>query len=323
VNRQDILIMKNKANKKPDFLCVGFERTGTTWLYKNLYVHNDVKLPPYKEVKYFYEGIIVPKSNLLRKVFSAHWYFYDLRKYIKQNATNSFRKLGHSNNFKDLKELSRILFWDLRLFFYPRSISWYATLFDGYRKVTGDFSPLYCLLPEDRVEKIKRYFPNLKIIIFLRNQIDRTWSKAKMNLCSNKNRILSEVPDEKFMWFFKKTAGESYVEVIKLWEKHFDDVFVGFHDEIKENPYQFMNKICNFLEISQPDPKFISKKKLNKVVNKGIEADLPNKFKMLLANEYIDETKELVELFPNNKYLRNWLLMQTNIIDDVSKKTVT
>ena len=37
----------------PDFLCIGFRKSGTTWLYENLHVHPDIYLPPYKNIRYF------------------------------------------------------------------------------------------------------------------------------------------------------------------------------------------------------------------------------------------------------------------------------
>ena len=37
----------------PDFLCVGFRKAGTTWLFENLHRHPEIYLPPFKNVRYF------------------------------------------------------------------------------------------------------------------------------------------------------------------------------------------------------------------------------------------------------------------------------
>src|ERR1700749_4313420 len=37
----------------PDFLCIGAQKAGTTWLDSNLRRHPDVWLPPLKELHYF------------------------------------------------------------------------------------------------------------------------------------------------------------------------------------------------------------------------------------------------------------------------------
>ena len=50
----------------PDFLCVGFRKTGTTWLYENLYLHPDIYLPPYKNVRYFSNDFYEPLESYAR-----------------------------------------------------------------------------------------------------------------------------------------------------------------------------------------------------------------------------------------------------------------
>ena len=37
----------------PQFLCIGAQRSGTTWLYRNLSKHPAVWMPPHKELHYF------------------------------------------------------------------------------------------------------------------------------------------------------------------------------------------------------------------------------------------------------------------------------
>ena len=38
---------------RPDFLCVGVHKGGTTWLYQQLESHPDFWMPPLKELHYF------------------------------------------------------------------------------------------------------------------------------------------------------------------------------------------------------------------------------------------------------------------------------
>lgn len=45
------------AIKRPDFVCIGAQKAGTSWLYENLAVHPEVQLmPPGKEINYFGGG---------------------------------------------------------------------------------------------------------------------------------------------------------------------------------------------------------------------------------------------------------------------------
>jgi hypothetical protein len=41
------------ADPHPDFLCVGAQKTGTSWLYQQLAEHPDFWMPPLKELHYF------------------------------------------------------------------------------------------------------------------------------------------------------------------------------------------------------------------------------------------------------------------------------
>src|SRR5690242_15668363 len=37
----------------PDFLCIGVQKAGTTWLYENLKMHSGIFMPDKKEIDYF------------------------------------------------------------------------------------------------------------------------------------------------------------------------------------------------------------------------------------------------------------------------------
>src|SRR5690606_11946368 len=37
----------------PDFICIGAQKSGTTWLYENLKLHPDIFMPDKKELHYF------------------------------------------------------------------------------------------------------------------------------------------------------------------------------------------------------------------------------------------------------------------------------
>src|ERR1700758_1596004 len=44
----------------PDFLCVGAQKSGTSWLYRQLDLHPDFWIPPLKELHYFDELSRIP-----------------------------------------------------------------------------------------------------------------------------------------------------------------------------------------------------------------------------------------------------------------------
>jgi len=51
---------------RPDFLCVGVHKGGTTWLYQQLDSHPDFWMPPLKELHYFDQLSRVQRSSSSR-----------------------------------------------------------------------------------------------------------------------------------------------------------------------------------------------------------------------------------------------------------------
>src|SRR5438094_376898 len=55
------------GDARPDFLCVGAHKGGTTWLYQQLDSHPDFWMPPVKELHYFAPSrdavALVPERN--------------------------------------------------------------------------------------------------------------------------------------------------------------------------------------------------------------------------------------------------------------------
>lgn len=132
--RNNLLTSKKNITKFPDFLGIGAQKSGTTWLYKNLIKHPQLYLPETKEIHYF------------------DWYFY-------------------------------------------KSINWYCQYFKSAKKtqVTGEINPCYSTLSEKKIKLIHKMNPKLKIILLLRNPIDRAWSQAVMNLVKRKKANIANV----------------------------------------------------------------------------------------------------------------------------------
>ncbi len=118
-------------------------------------------------------------------------------------------------------------------------------------KVIGEFSTSY-LSDEKAFKRIKRYFPKVKIIVCLRNPIDRAFShylhlRSKGEI--NKQTTLFE-------------AIKNYPEIIengkygKHLEKYFkefskEQILVLFYSDIKDNPENFIKKVYRFLNVDE------------------------------------------------------------------------
>ena len=155
----------------PDFLCIGFRKSGTTWLYENLHFHPDIYLPPYKNVRYFSNDYSNPLTS-----YAAHFA-------------------------------------------------------EGRGQVKGDFSNNYSFIPERRVGFVRRVMPDLKLIVLLRNPVEREWSEFVHNVTEAHERVegLSETEILRRLERGALLQAGGYNAVLDKWLRHFPErqLFVG------------------------------------------------------------------------------------------------
>ena len=143
---------------EPDFLCVGMVKAATDWLFDQLLHHPDFWIPPVKELRYL--NVAVPHmDNTLRKL--SH--YKSARRWPARDGTLAF-----------LQEASALAEQ-------PRNFEKYAALFrfKGAR-LSGDISPGYYDLDDETITSLARHFPKLKIILMVREPLERVWSHISM-----------------------------------------------------------------------------------------------------------------------------------------------
>jgi hypothetical protein len=282
--------------KRPDFLCIGAQRSGTTWLYKNLSSHPQLWLPPIKELHYF-SGRDKP---LKRKI---NVYLRHLRVRILDNFRDLISLSG---------ELPGKLAWDLHYFFGTRSNVWYSTLFrfaDG--KITGEITPDYAAMDIEQLHEIKQLNPEIKIIYILREPMERSWSGATKDLARQRRRHLETVPDEELL---KKLNGpgtmlrSNYLQALEKWEAVFEEkqIFIGFFEDVVTRPEELLQRIYRFLDVSDSS-QHISPNINIKVNSAGeYKSPIPQRFQLHLAKQQIDQLRELSKRFggPTNDWLK-------------------
>lgn len=295
--------MGNKTFSKPDFIAIGPPKTGTTWIYKNLDLHPQVWMPPDKEIRYFWERLFIGDLSYKERRTSSHWHHTARQVFCRQ------RLLAHRRNLSSGTIQLKTLWWDLKYAYGNHTDRWYSSLFDKH-SVSGDISAKYCELPEAEIGRIRDRFPDLRIIITLRDPVEREWSRAKMNLCKRTGRVVDEVGEVEFINEFNdppQKQANDYVTLIATWTAHFGDsrVLVLFHDELMNDPVGYFNELCHFLRISGPDAEH--EKQLKKVVFKGVEGDLPARYENYLFKLHRQNIINLAESRANKEYPSRWL----------------
>jgi hypothetical protein len=204
-------------NKLPNFLIVGAAKSGTSSLHNYLNQHHQVFMPSYNK-----EGMKVKEPRFLIK---------DLVQHRLHNGIWTFEE--------------------------------YQSLFDDVKdeKAIGESTVLYLYYYKHAINNIKHYLgEDVKIIVMLRNPADRAYSAFhhvsrgfKENNSFEKSLEIEKGRMEREenltpMVMYKEMG--MYYEMVKAYMESFKNIHIIFYEDFRDNIESEMNKIYNFLGIS-------------------------------------------------------------------------
>lgn len=281
---------------KPDFLYIGYPRTGSSWLFRQLIKHNQIFLPYCKEVDYYWGYEPDPKGN---------------PDYIRQRLRR-YRNERIQHYRVDLKKLLnwKRLLWDLRYLYGGFSQSWYHALFRK-DQICGDVTPNLAFLTRREVARLYEALPNIKVILAFREPIDQLWSMVKQEIYL-KFENLDSIPDSVLQSEVSRAVGSfpKYHDCYDTWASVIpkEQMYFYFFENAMADPTAHYTKICDFI---------------------GIEAELANisvaavgsMTKPYLTSAYenllIEEFRESVEILHNDDRFElppNWYLRYPNLL---------
>ncbi|MEM7769122.1 MAG: sulfotransferase [Cyanobacteria bacterium P01_E01_bin.6] len=277
------------VNSIPNFICIGAQRSGTTWLYETLIRHPDVFLPPIKELHYF---------DSLDQTVPIGYRFHE-RKYRLRMRSTCVKSLWQIFQNQVNHPGLVLSFWK-DYFLGDGSISWYQNLFlkaAEQGKVTGEITPAYSMLSPEYIKQLKQVNPQLKIIYILRNPIDRSFSQATKDLIRSKKIKASDVSDDDFIDFFKSDIcfrRSDYLDSLKNFRDVFDvDKFlICFFDEIQDNPKALIERICEFIDVAPLQESNIVKGQVNSSTH--LVGRMPEKVARFLIDMYRPSIEQLM-----------------------------
>jgi hypothetical protein len=207
---------------KPNFLIVGAMKSGTTSLYRYLRHHPQVTMTTIKEPRFF--SFMGESQNAFQAVLQ------------KRNWT--FKTINHTAD--------------------------YLALFPQDNNAMGDASPQYLYLHEKTIPNIQAFYGRdynkLKIIIILRNPVERAYSDYMMWLS---NGMVQE-PFEYFLFdhvtnydvtklplkpFMNWVDIGFYYQQVAHYMRYFPHTKVFLFDELKENTPQLLMQLFEFIEV--------------------------------------------------------------------------
>ena len=287
----------------PDFIGIGAQKAGTTWLHRNLQAHPGIWMPREKELHYFDE-----------KIEQHGWVFSRL--IGKRPVDKRWRRQFGARLRKASKERSRQnLAWDLRYFFGRPDDGWYSSLFEqGRGRVTGEATPDYAILEEKTIAHVHGLMPDAKIIFMMRNPVERPWSAMEMRLRIRGHQV-HEVKDRKFYRRFDNKGSRlrtHYLRTLESWGSYYpeEQVFVGFLEDVSFFPRELLRSLYEFLGV---DPS-VERADATRKIHSGSRDTIPTRFAVFLARAYHEETRALHERFGG--YASFWLYCAERLIND-------
>jgi hypothetical protein len=273
----------------PDFICIGAQKAGTTWLYDNIRHHPDIWLPPIKELHYFDNK--VPNKALLPDARFDHG-----------GVINRYSPLLQSPDYETLRWLWRFNHHG------NDSMAWYKSLFTKPSHIMGDITPMYSTLDERGVEYVKSVVGDrCKVFLVLREPVSRSWSAVKMVFRWKISDIRQEdyavlVEEMKKPYSVLRT---DYSRMIKLWRQYFseDNFKVFFYDDLANTPELFLNDVLGFVGV---DATAWSSSNLGKRSNAdGEKISMPSEVRAQMSQFFMPELEALSDLIGGHSH--NWL----------------
>lgn len=242
--------LKSEQLVFPDFLCIGSQKAGTTWLYENLRRHPELFLPDRKELNYF----------------SSRYRFYGM------------------------------------------PLDAYSDYFKSAYGIKGEVTPC-ANLPLRRICFIKTIMPSVKLILIIRNPIERMWAAALMYLVKAQKRTFDSIKDEEFYHLFNTydlfSRGD-YPAILDNWRSVFpkEQLHVCFYEDILHEPQKFLKGVLLFLEVA--DDIDWSNFPVSESFNKSPDHPIPSHMRRYLERLYTESINKLKTEFPEQ--VNNWLV---------------
>jgi hypothetical protein len=292
----------------PRFLGIGAQKAGTTWLHAVLSAHRNLWLPHVKEVHYFDRKYSVSSGrkgspNPARERAQSRFLSARLKKL-------SLAKLVERLRFKNWHYLA----WECKYVFGRWDDQWYATLFDDAGdRIPGEITPAYSCLAEEAIANVHRLMPDVKLILLLRDPVERAWSHAKMDLAGS--RAGRDASDAEYIRHFNSVESErrgDYPGMIDRWLAKFsrEQLFIGFYDDIRADPQRLRSQILEFVGVSHDDS--ASRAAAERRFNVGTESQIPARFMIHLARKYAVNLRETASRYGGHS--AHWLRRYESVL---------
>lgn len=254
-------MFSKKHETKPDFIGIGVQKCGTTWLAARLAEHPEIYLDK-KEISFF-----------TNHFYKGYGWYHDHFKHKNKCKAGEISVNYFISPRVDSPNLEHYPRWSLQ--------SFYKHLFRPY--------------PAAR-DEIKKAYPDIKVFALFRSPVDRAWSHYWMWVERRKGRNKDHlvVPFEKMFkddgrWI--RQTGH-YATFLKYWREKFPGLGIYIYDDLKKDPAAFVASVYRFIGV---DDSYKGGKLQNRENSRAYEK-MDDKTRDMLKEYYRDEMKEFYNL---------------------------
>jgi hypothetical protein len=274
----------------PDIICLGAQKTATTWLYRALRGRTDIYVPPIKELHYFSQLYNQENARRYGPPHRAHQ-VASVRKYLEGKPRRT------PEDEKILAQLDHLARADV-------DDDWYAEIFAPAPAdaVCMDICPGYMNIPIAAVQHAFRLNPVVRLFLIVRDPVDRCWSHIRMIVAQGGlDRDVTKLasPDAPLARFLSYTE---YAESIRRWRAFAapGQFKLMLYDDLVANPENTMVEIFKFAGLVRRRDR-----PLPKEVFKGEEIEMPKAVRVRLLEELAPQYEYLRQDFPDA--VQRWL----------------
>lgn len=218
---------------KPDFIIIGAPAAGGEIIKGTLSRHPKVWFPPGDNIGFYHSSFQIARMENFQKLLKGK-----------------------------LKLSMKTLPWLLRYFLTPfPTQKWYSKLLNPKGKdiLRGELSDVYISLPFNEVEQMHRKLPNVKLVLMVRNPIERSYAALRTRFEGNRKMPFSTLKQRQVIALMNSDWSRTHGSVqtaIDTWPIFFprENIFIGMYDELVEQPVEFFEKLAKFLNIEDLSP---------------------------------------------------------------------
>ena len=211
-------------------------------------------------------------------------------------ATSYIHSIFENEIATDVSKQKELNFFSHHI--YTKDLSWYFSNFENMGRLTGEVCPSYFLMRPAEIKKLKQLFPDLKVVLILRDPVKRMWSSIHRHWTFSYLKDTKKIgTDFQSLFRFIMTPTNlyfgKYAYTLKKWEKEFgkDQLQILFYEDIKDNPKKFMSELYCFLNIAEEPIVRDQHKNVSKV-----KEEMDKRINYLIYQTHKREIKNLIKL---------------------------